>query len=81
LKGELTYQESERLNSWRKESSEHEKLFAELTDDAGLTREFNIFRNIDQEKGNRKLQAALRKEVRKDSLFYRRRYWTVAASV
>lgn len=81
LKGELTYQESERLNSWRKESAEHEKLFAELTDDAGLTREFNIFRNIDQEKGNRKLQAAFRKEIRNDSLFYRRNYWTVAASV
>lgn len=81
LKGELTYQESERLNNWRKESDEHEKLFVELADDVGLTREFNIFQNIDLDRGSQKLQASLRKDVRTGSLLFRRIYWTVAASL
>lgn len=81
LKGELTEEERGWLNAWREESPENESLFVELTDDIQLTREFNAFLEIDQEKGSQKLRAGMREQERDQPAFRRRLYWSVAASV
>lgn len=80
LKGELTEEENRLLRDWRQELPENEKLFAELTDDIQLTQEFNVFLDINQEKGSRRLQASIRKKERQPE-YLRRLYWSVAASV
>lgn len=79
LKEELTEEESELLSAWRRKSPENESLFAELTDDIQLTREFNVFRTIDQEMGSRRLRTTIREK--EPPVYMRRLYWSVAACV
>lgn len=81
LKGELTEEENGLLSAWRQESPENESVFAELTDDIQLTKEFNIFLEIDQEKGSRRLKASIRKKEKQGPVYLRRLYWSAAASV
>lgn len=39
LRGELSVDEQEKLNAWRKHSEENERLFSKLTDEAFLLEE------------------------------------------
>jgi len=80
LREELSADERIRLEAWRQESAGNEALFAELTDDALLTKEFRVFQSTDKLSGKARLQSKIAR-LEKPGPVWRNFYRAAAAAV
>lgn len=81
LRGELSVDEQEKLNAWRKHSEENERLFSKLTDEAFLLEELPGYGARDREAARAKVREGVREGNRRRFPFTYKRYIKYAAAV